>query len=357
MKRILVGPLDWGLGHVSRCVPLIRYIRNAGHEVVFAGNYDQQEYIRVVFPDMECVFLEGYNVRYARTRKGFMGRILVQLPRIRQRIREEETWLAGIIARQQIDAVISDNRYGLVHPKIPCVLMTHQLQVLSGWGMAADRLLQKIHYRFITRFRECWVVDQEKVPGLSGKLAHPDLLPHLPVRYLGLLSQCSILRSKRNGYLLVLLSGTEPQRSLLSALLWKQVQALQQPVVFIEGSAAAATPGGIPPHIRYYKRVAGDLLQDLLAGASLVVCRSGYSSLMDLAALQQKAILIPTPGQTEQEYLARHMQEQGMQLHAAQEGFDISAQLVLADGFPYRPMPGPDSFNAYAAVLDHWLSQ
>jgi hypothetical protein len=340
-------------------VPLIRHIRSAGHEVLFAGDHSQQAYITGIFPGISCLFLEGYGVQYAVSRRGFMPKLLSQLPRIRRQVRAEQAWLEQLIRTQQVDGVISDNRYGLFSPQVPSVLLTHQLQVLSGLGGAADRMVQKWHYRFIERFGECWVVDTAGAPGLSGILAHPSKLPAIPVRYLGLLSQCAGAAKPAGpgNYLLVFLSGAEPQRSILSAQLWKQALMLGQPLVFVEGSEKAVPPVDIPAHVCYYKRVVGSELQDLVAGASLVLCRSGYSSLMDLAALQQKAILIPTPGQTEQEYLARHLQQQGMQLSGTQQGLDLAPLLAQASAFPYRQMAAADSFTRYAAVLERWLKQ
>ena len=129
--RILVAPLDWGLGHVTRCVPIIRHIIALGHQVVFAGNHSQQQYIRSVFPKIDCVLLDGYNVQYAKTRMGLIPKIIAQIPRFKKCIKSEHQWLQSVLKTHHIDAVISDNRYGLYSTQVPCVLMTHQLQIQS----------------------------------------------------------------------------------------------------------------------------------------------------------------------------------------------------------------------------------
>lgn len=357
-KRILIAPLDWGLGHVSRCVPLIRFIRSEGHEVIFAGNQAQCSYMQSVFGHIECMPLKGYDVRYARFAGLFMLRLLSQVPRLWQRIRSEHKWLQLQLKEHRIDAVISDNRYGLYTGQVPCVLITHQLLVLSGAGRRIDLWLQKVHYRFIARFSECWVPDTRE-DGLSGLLGHPEVLPPVPLQYLGLLSQCYVSqeRNSAGSYLLVLLSGTEPQRSILSRSLWQQLQSYQGEIVFVEGTDQAVPPAALPGHISWYGRVAGETLRSLIAGASLVICRSGYSSLMDLRALNRKAILIPTPGQTEQEYLAAEMQRMGIFMASCQQQADIRPLLSTAEAQPVVPPPAPGAFEQYQTVLLDWLQR
>ena len=352
-----MAPLDWGLGHVSRCVPLMRHIRAAGHEVIFAGNDSQKSYIRDIFPDITCLTLPGYNITYSRSRAGFMPKLWIQLPGVRHRIRAEHQWLNHVISEYHPDAVISDNRYGLYTHRIPCVFITHQLQVQTGLGAFADRLLQLFHYRFIQRFSNCWVADVAKDPGISGILAHPRRLPAMPLTYTGLLSQCVPEEpgNSRNNYVLILLSGAEPQRSLLSDLLWQQVQGLNRKVVFVEGTATAQRTD-IPAHVRYYPRVAAEMLRQLINDAAIVICRSGYSSLMDLAATDQKAVLIPTPGQTEQEYLARQLFGRQQQLSFPQKDFVLSRALEAAGSFPFLPMAAPGDFTLYRQVADKWLA-
>ncbi|MGC4058674.1 MAG: glycosyltransferase [Chitinophagaceae bacterium] len=355
--RILVAPLDWGMGHVTRCIPLIRHIRSLGHEVIFAGNNAQQSFIKSIFGDIEFVYLEGYNVTYSRNRRTFLLKIIGQIPSIQSSVRRERAWLSHIVKEKRLDAVISDNRYGLFHPEIPCVILTHQLQVLSGSGNPFDMLLLKAHYRYLEKFRECWVVDvADKKNNLSGKLGHPSVLPSMNIRYIGLLSQFATTNpSEETDEILILLSGAEPQRSILSEQLWKKAVTCDYHCMFVAGSEQAEIPDLVPDHITFVQRLSGSELSREIAKAAFVICRSGYSSIMDLIALRKKGILIPTPGQTEQEYLAKRMHERGLFMKAKQTKFDIDTSVVNAGLFQFRQRAFGAAFEIHKQVLTDWL--
>jgi Glycosyltransferase family 28 C-terminal domain len=356
-QRILVAPLDWGLGHTTRLIPIIRHLYSSNNYILFAGNESQRSFILQVFPDMPTIHLDGYDVRYSRSRSSFMAGIALQIPRLLQVIRRENHWLQQVVASHHIDVVISDNRYGLYHPNISSVILTHQLRVQSGLGSLVDGVLQRLHYRFLQRFSDCWVVDLPEAPGIAGSLSHPSLLPNT-YSYLGLLSQMSDSQPiTYNSHLLILLSGPEPQRTILSQLLWQQAIQLSQPIVFVEGTENVSAPTAIPPHITYHKRLAQGDLQPLLNSAHTVICRSGYSSVMDILALGKKSILIPTPGQTEQEYLAQHLHYIGACYTSSQLGFQLSQALSAAASFPYSFTVSPADFHLHKQVIDAWLAQ
>lgn len=328
----------------------------AGHQVVVAGNQRQQDFVMANAAHPVAVLsLEGYNVRYNKSGGSFMFTLLKQIPHIHKRISQEHEWLLQEAKTQKIDGIISDNRYGLYHPKIPSVIMTHQLQLQTHWSIA-ESFARKLHYKYLNKFDAIWVPDVIGKPNLSGKLGHPDNLPE-NVQYLGLLSHLKKSHKATNAgkYLLILLSGPEPQRSILSAMLWQQAMELNEEIVFIEGSNTAAPPENIPGHIRYYKQVDSVLLQTLLNDASIVICRSGYSTLMDLATLGKKAILIPTPGQTEQEYLGTYLHKQGIFFCARQKQFNLLQSLNEIANFPFNQFLISSPTDAYKQVLDKWV--
>lgn len=285
-----------------------------------------------------------------------MPAIARQLPRLLQTIKAEHKWLKGVVTRHKIDAVISDNRYGLHHPGILCVIMTHQLQPISGWGKFADNNVRSLHYKYLEKFNECWVVDTPDAPGLAGSLSHPTNLPR-QAKYIGLLSQQELVETADNGYLLVLLSGPEPQRTILADKLWAQLNNYTGKVVFVVGSADALVPTDIPGHITYHQQLTKDDLHQALNGAEIVICRSGYSTLMDLVKLNKKAILIPTPGQTEQEYLGKLMYEQGVFVSAPQSNFSLEQALGESKQFPFKKLNYGDAFTQYKIVVDRWVSR
>ncbi|MEI8278797.1 MAG: glycosyltransferase [Bacteroidota bacterium] len=355
-KRFLVAPLDWGLGHTTRIIPFIRYLHTLKHTVVFAGNEAQRQFISQTFPNIDTLHLDGYAVHYSKSRWAFMPSMLAQVPRLLGVLRKEHQWLLQQCATQHFDAIISDNRYGLYHPTIPSVILTHQLQILTGLGFLADNELQRIHYGLLKKFNSCWVVDVPASPNLSGKLAHPSH-PLPTAKYLGLLSQLqpTNVPTYTGDHLLILLSGPEPQRTILASLLWQQALEHKGKVVFVEGSTSAIPPAYIPPHIQYHSQLTASALQPILSQAAMVICRSGYSTLMDLVAMHKKAILIPTPGQTEQEYLAKHLHAQGVFYSHPQKGFDLSTALFSAAQFPYKSLHLSDAHNIYKYVIDAWL--
>lgn len=355
-KQILVAPLDWGLGHTTRCVPLIRHLRHLGHEVTIAGNNSQVKFLTEYFPSIRALPLQGYNVSYSRHPSAFMAKLLTQVPRMLKTVSDEHRWLQQQVQRYGFDGIISDNRYGLFHETIPSVIMTHQLQVQTGLGNTIDSLVRLQHYRYLNRFSECWIPDVDGPINLSGRLGHPNSLP-LHTHYLGLVSQFEPPTQISEEHILILLSGPEPQRSMLADKIWRQISQISQPVVFVAGSDAIPRPEAIPPQVQYFGRLAQKELQPLLERASLVICRSGYSSLMDIAVLGKKAILIPTPGQTEQEYLANQLFRSGQFLYSSQKDFDLKNAIREAETFSFRQHFSAGDFIQYQSVLSNWLAR
>lgn len=352
-KRILIAPLDWGLGHTTRCVPIIRRLISRKCEVIFSGNDTQQTFVKRLFPNQQFRYLPGYNVRYG-TRK-VLPALLPQLPGLVKKVAEEHQWLLSLCAKEPIDGIISDNRYGLWHPEIPSVIMTHQAQVLSGMGRLADKVLLRLHGRMLRRFGATWIVDVEGEGNLGGRLSQSAM--HWPdTRFIGWLSQFEDFDpSMAPQHILILLSGPEPQRTMLSDLLWKQVSTLNRNIVFVEGKAGFERQP-ISGRVRHFSRTSGPELQKLLEQASVVVCRSGYSSLMDLLLFQKPALLIPTPGQTEQEFLARRLHEMGHFGIASQHRCSLETDLDIVPNFSF-PIKDAASHYRFITVLDEWLDR
>lgn len=334
---VLVAPLDWGLGHTTRCIPIIHSLCTAGCRVIVAGSEMSEVILRSEFPDLLFLPLCGYRIHYATSRAGMYFSMAAQLPKMLRAIRREHEWLKAVVQEHKVDAVISDNRYGLHHPDVPSVFITHQLEIQTGAGRFADAWLRRLHYRLIEKFNVCWVPDSDQQPNLSGTLSHPARLPDLPVRYLGPLSR---LRPPAEDllphYLLILLSGPEPQRSILEKKLLQQAKDLKQPVLFVRGLPGQTSVPAVPFHINIVNHLPSATLQKAIASAAFVMARTGYSSVMELMLQKKKCILVPTPGQTEQEYLARHLMQTQQALCLPQHKFRLSHALALAERFPYR---------------------
>jgi uncharacterized protein (TIGR00661 family) len=333
-KRILVAPLDWGLGHATRCIPIIRELLNAGFEVFIAADGKIKILLLREFPYVSFVPLKGYDIKYSRTKAGLCVKIFFQIPAIIAAIRHEKRWLREIIREYQIDLVLSDNRYGLHHDYIPSIFITHQLRIQTP---LFEPLLQRINYRFINRFRECWIPDDEVKPGLAGNLSHPLKKPAIPLKYLGPLSRFQYMEDvAEEKHLLILLSGPEPQRTILEIKLIEQLEQYTLPVFFVRGLPEEEQPMALGPNIKVINHLPAKELEEIILQSSLIVARCGYSTVMDILRLQKKSILIPTPGQTEQEYLAKHLTHSHLACCMPQKEFVLKQSLETAKSFPYR---------------------
>ncbi len=355
-RRILIAPLDWGLGHTTRCIPIIRHLIRLGHAPLVAVNATQRSFIEAIFNGIEIIDLGGYNIRYSKA--GWLGALplLAQVPGIVQSIKTEHDWLEKLAGQARLDGIISDNRYGLYHPEIPSVILTHQLRVQTGVGNIADGFIQSFHYRYLSKFNAVWVPDVPGTVNLGGVLSHP-AQPPKNTKYIGLLSQFDekLLATTTGDHLLVLLSGPEPQRTFLAELLARQLHEYDGEVVMVGGTESHALPSGLPGRVSYVHRTNGGELADLIARAHLVICRSGYSTLMDLVLLGKRALLIPTPGQTEQCYLGKFLNGARIFPSLRQQGFQLTDALQHLQSFPFRSLELKHHFKDYQPVLEHWL--
>ncbi|HXC04315.1 MAG TPA: glycosyl transferase family 28, partial [Bacteroidia bacterium] len=213
--RVLVAPLDWGLGHATRCIPIIKELLNQRCEVIIAASGSQKALLQVEFPSLTFVELRGYKIKLGKNRVLTIFGLIGSIPKILIRIKREKAWLREFLSHDALDLIISDNRYGLAAPGICCVFVTHQLLIRTPFGWWADRLLQQMNYRLIRRFSRCWVPDREDEGGLAGELSHPAKTPGISLRYIGWLSRFEVgpVTDKAGGtpagedYVLVLLSG------------------------------------------------------------------------------------------------------------------------------------------------------
>lgn len=335
--RILVAPLDWGLGHATRCIPIIKELLAQDCDVWLAGEGAQEELLKTEFPDLPMLELSGYNIKYAKTKKGLFWKMVQQSPKLNMAIRFEHKWLKKTVTEYNFDAVISDNRYGLFHSTIPCIFITHQLRIKSPFGKWTEKIVQKRNYRYINRFTECWVPDWETENILAGELSHPELKPSVPLYYIGILSRFesspTIIEKKNN--LLVILSGPEPQRSILEEKIIKEISHYNGTATIVRG--LPLSPSHIPytDMIKVFNHLPAAALNTAMQEAEYVICRSGYSSVMDIASLQKKSILIPTPGQTEQEYLADYLTKKQFAVCYQQTDFSLENALKTAKEFNY----------------------
>lgn len=337
--RILVCPLDWGLGHATRCIPLIRELTAAGASVVIAADGPQLNLLRTEFPEMEWVSFTGYRVKYGK-KTGVGFNVLFKTPRLLLRVFREHFLLDKIVRKFRIDAVISDNRYGLWNRKVHTVFMTHQLNIIApDFLKFSEPLLRAGVKYFAEKYNECWIPDNEGDDNLSGILSHGSSIPCNAV-YIGLLSRFDrkeFVRAEKKYDLVAIVSGPEPQRGVFENKLLGQLPVEGKKCLIIRG-----IPGdtGIT-NLRKDLDIAGHLtagqMHAILSCKPVVVCRPGYSTLMDIAYTGNKAILIPTPGQTEQEYLARSLDKKDHYISCNQKEMNIGRALSQLEQITQSP--------------------
>jgi uncharacterized protein (TIGR00661 family) len=319
-KNILVAPLNWGLGHATRCIPIIDAIIDNGDQPIIASDGQALELLKKEYPRLKFITLPSYDIEYAKEGQNLKLKMLKDSPKIWMAIRNEHKMLTDLIFKFKINGIISDNRLGLYSNLVPSVIITHQLQVLSG---KTTWLSTQLHLHYIKKYDYCWIPDLLGIHSLSGKLSDNDDFD-LKKIYLGPLSRFRNNGSYQKKYdLMVLLSGPEPQRSILEKKLLVEVKKYNGEVLFIAGKIEKEQKVTKKGGITYYNYLSTEGLQKAFDRSEVVLCRSGYTTIMDLHKMNKKAFFIPTPGQFEQEYLAELLEQKGIVPYCTQEKFRI----------------------------------
>jgi uncharacterized protein (TIGR00661 family) len=330
---VLVAPLEWGLGHATRCIPIINELLEQNCEVLIAAEGATYFLLKKEFPDVIFLPLMGYRMKYSRNKSLLPLKILLQFPKICFTIYKEHQWLKKIISDYKIDAVISDNRFGMYNSKIFSVYITHQLLIKTNTAFT-EKVARKIHYFFIKKYNECWVPDFEK-NGLAGELSHPNYIPK-NIKYLGGISRFGIELAEKKYDLLFSISGPEPQRTIFENQILHELKTYSGKVLFIRGLP------GIKDILKFNNlsvqiknHLSAKELNTAILQSDIIISRCGYTTVMDLVKLRKKAILIPTPGQTEQEYLAKYLSEKKIFYTIEQHNFSLLKIMENLKEFPF----------------------
>lgn len=353
--NILVAPLDWGLGHATRCIPVIQKLIQKKCNVLVAAEGKIKSLLQKEFPELVFIDFKGYRIHYSKNSWMLPLQIGKQIPKIISTIQYEHARLKEIVKEHHVHGIISDNRYGFYHEAVPSVFITHQLRIKTPLGKIADDFVQRINYKYINRFSECWVPDNGNQNNLAGALSHPEKNPSVPVKYMGPLSRFKEVMTSNENHLLILLSGPEPQRTVFENLLIEQLNNHKGSVVLVRGLPGEAGNLNLPSNISVYNHLPSAELNQKINEASFVISRCGYSTVMDLAALKKKSILIPTPGQTEQEYLAKHLMKNNFALCIQQSKFRLKNALALSSRFDYH-IANFSPENSLDLTLDNFIS-
>jgi len=280
----------------------------------------------------------GVRIDYPED-SGMVLKMAGQMPKLIRGIRNEHIFLRKLVRDTGATLVISENRYGCWHPAVKSVFITHQLNIQApGYLEWGSSLSGSIINAFVRKYDECWIPDYRQDGGLAGSLSHPRVLPG-NCHYIGILSRFSG-QGNYSGPLpcpvpdiFVLLSGPEPQRSLLESMVMKQIRQSPYSAVIAGGRPESKEPVIAEGRIMIFPHLDSSLTMFYLQQAEHIICRSGYSTLMDLACLGRKAILIPTPGQTEQEYLGASLKAKKIHYSVTQNDFRLQEAMELSSAY------------------------
>ena len=286
-KQILIAPLNWGLGHATRSIPIINALISHDFEPIIASDGAALMLLRKEFPDLQSIKLPSYNVTYPKNGKYFKLKLIKDLPKLLNAIKTDKKAISSILKHHDISGIISDNRLGVRSKKVPSVLITHQLNVLSG---NTTWLSTKLHQKVIRKFDACWVPDVKGDVNLSGRLGHVKSF-EIPTKYIGPLSRFTKIDSEIKNDIMVLISGPEPQRTLLEEKLFLELKNYSGKVVFVKGIMEKEQTIQVNENMTIYNFMTSTLLEKTINESALVISRSGYTTVMDLANLIRKLFL------------------------------------------------------------------
>jgi hypothetical protein len=303
-KTIFLSPLDWGLGHATRCVPIIKELLLNNNKIIIGITPLTTHIFGQEFPTLEKVDVPAYNITYSSFLPAWLS-LLLNGRRILNVLKDERNFLEKLVSKHKIDLVISDNRFGLYTKKAHCIFITHQVFLKAPF---LSFLFQRVNKKYLLNFDEIWIPDYESISdSLGGELSHGKHF-HDNVKYLGpksRLQKCSEANKKYD--YLFLISGPEPQKTIFENLLINEAKKYPQ-LNFAFVTSTHKETGD--KNINYFNSPDSKTLSSIICESKAVVCRSGYSTLMDMNFLTtEKLILVPTPGQIEQEYLAAYWKE------------------------------------------------
>lgn len=321
--KILVAPLNWGLGHATRCIPIIRHYLAQGDEVVLGGDGDSLRLLQRTFPALRCINLPSLELRYTTNaqQRGFYLRAVWALMRFTI---ADHYHLRQALAIEHFDGIISDNRFGCFSRNVRSVYITHQLYpVLPKRLRWLQPLARAVHACIYKRYAEVWVPDYaDPSHNLSGELSHGERFDRR-AKYIGPLSRFAPIDTMPHNTTpfyttlpnptsythLALLSGLEPQRSIFEKEILQRYEHSAENLLLVRGKISEPKTTIHKGNITIVPSISDTDLIHASKNAHKIIARSGYSTIMDLEALGvlHKAEFYPTPGQSEQEYLYAYL--------------------------------------------------
>lgn len=327
--KVLYGVLNWGLGHASRSIPVIKALINKNFDVIIASDGEALKMLRSEFPLIKSVKITGYDVKYPF--KSIMLNLFRFSFNIIKAIYLENREVKKLTDKEKPEFIISDNRYGFRNKKVKSILITHQTTIHhknSFLSLSANIL----NTYLLKRFNKIWIPDMENEQSLAGKLSK--LQFKIPYNYIGIQSRFEKKENAPKYDIGIILSGPEPQRTIFEKILKQQILKTDFKVILIQGLVNENLDLQLTPTLRIKSHAYSSELNQIINQCDLIIARSGYSTVMDLVKLSKKAIFVPTPGQTEQEYLAEYLKNKKYYAYQTQKDFDFEKAVLESDKYP-----------------------
>src|SRR5690554_15997 len=330
-KVVLIGVLNWGMGHASRSVPVIEAVLRYGADVVIASMGASKTFLEQRFPHVNVLEIPDREISYGKSGAaiGLLKRSFQQ-----QKINKDQyAWLTQNAEDLGITHIISDNLYGFNNPTIPSAIITHQVGIVSPFFKSR---FDKYMASWLSKFNEVWIPDEPGEFSLAGKML-ANAFYDGKLFYLGHISRFRKMpAAEKDIDYLAILSGPEPQRTFLENKIAKKLNKLPGRHVIVRGRIDSDT---IPTSdkIEYYSFLHEKRLENFISCCKVVICRSGYTSILDMVQMDAKACFIPTPQQPEQKYLAKRMKQKGWFHAVSQKDFGIKDLQKAAEQSTFQP--------------------
>ena len=302
--KILVAVLNWGLGHATRCIPIIQELQRYDFQPIIASDGKALAFLRNEFPDVDYYKLTAVHFSFSQQSTWNYIHLLSKAAFWNKALKKDKQLIEKIHLKENLCGIISDSRPYCYHRHIPGVYITHQLQVKSG---IFTTTATAAHRGLIGSFNECWVPDRAAPHSICGKMSEWKNAK-LPLRYINIQSDLKIQKTSHQYDYTGIISGAEPERSKLEQKMIAGFSGLKGKKIIIAGNKKLADRF-VSIDIEIKGLASRAEVQHIINSSKTIIARGGYSTMMDLLKLQKPALLIPTPGQTEQLYLTQRLKQ------------------------------------------------
>lgn len=330
--KIIYALCSWGLGHATRSLPVIRRLIKEGHEITIISHDRALTLLKNELKE-SAIFVDipDYPLLVSENKQQFIAKSMVYWPLFIQRMESGLQQLTKLLKTTPCDRIISDGRYDMYSKSIPSFFISHQMRIMNPMRFEMfERGSETFNLFFFKRFKEILIPDYE-TDDLSGDLSHNlHKIDEKKLHYVGVLSDFNKKRLKKDIDYFISLSGPEPQRSILEEKILSQINDLSGNIVITLGKTEKKEQI-TNENIKTYSYLTKEERETLLNKTKLVISRSGYSTILDLSVIGTKALMIPTPGQVEQEYLAQYHKNKNSCHSINQDDIHLKKDIIIAE--------------------------